>query len=35
MHYWGEPAIIDRFLPDYPQYAGRVISPETIREDMI
>ena len=35
MHYWGEPAIIDRFLQDYPQYAGRVISPETIREDMI
>ena len=35
MHYWGEPAVIDRFLQDYPQYTGRVISPETIREDMV
>lgn len=30
MHYWQDPAIIDRFLSAYPQYASQIIYPEKI-----
>lgn len=30
MHYWQDPAVIDRFLSAYPQYASQIIYPEKI-----
>lgn len=31
MHYWGQPEIIARFLKEYPEYEGLILSPETLR----
>lgn len=28
MHYWEKPEIIERFLQEYPKYAGKIVQTE-------
>ena len=35
IHYWGEPAVIQRFITEYPQYRSRIRNTETARGEMI
>ena len=35
IHYWGEPAVIQRFITEYPQYQYRIKNTETAKGEMI
>ena len=35
IHYWGEPAVIRRFITEYPQYQYRIKNTETAKGEMI
>ena len=35
IHYWGEPAVIQRFIIEYPQYQYRIKNTETAKGEMI
>ena len=35
IHYWGEPAVIQRFIIEYPQYQYRIKNTERARGEMI
>ena len=35
IHYWGEPAVIQRFITEYPQYQYRIKNTEIAKGEMI
>ena len=35
IHYWGEPAVIQRFIVEYPQYQYRIKNTEIAKGEMI
>ena len=35
IHYWGEPAVIQHFITEYPQYQYRIKNTETVKGEMI